>query len=668
MAAGTSPPAGRWYRFGLNYVTRNTDNLLIGARFSALELGLYKKAYDLFSLSANQFVHSLTIVFVSALSRVEKHSEEYRKNLLSTLTVMALFGMGLAANLTLIGTDLIRVLLGPGWEESGKIFMFFGPGIGAMIVYHTHGWIHLSLGRADRWFKWGFVEFAVTVSLFFVGVHWGPPGVAIAWTVSFWLLLLPAIAYAGSPIGFGVGAFVNAIWRYVVASCVAGVLTAWAVQNSTALYRLSGVPGAALRVVAVSVVLYLLYFVSVIVLHGSFEPIYQVVGLLRDMLPWKRGGVGFSEAGDGTGAEMGRDLLFRSQSEELPKVSILIPAYNSEEWIAATIRSALGQTWPNKEIIVVDDGSKDNTLAVARQFESAQVRVVTQVNQGASAARNAAFSMSHGEYIQWLDADDILAPDKIEKQMQLVTQGIGERTLISGPWGQFWHRPYRSRFKPTSLWCDLKPGDFLLRKMGDGVFLQTSTWLVSRKLTELAGPWSTALSVDDDGEYFCRVLRVSDDVRFVPESKVFYRYSGAHGLSYIGQNDRKLESLWRSVQVHIDSMLAMDTSAAAKAACVEFLQTNLIYFYPTRKDIVEKLQAMAHGLGGRLVEPQLDWKFAWLKTLCGWKVATHAQLFLPHIMCSMIRSWDKVMFNIDSRRPATKSGVKLEVSHTLYES
>ncbi len=90
-----------------------------------------------------------------------------------------------------------------------------------------------------------------------------------------------------------------------------------------------------------------------------------------------------------------------------PLVSILIPAHNAQEWIADTLRSAIAQTWERKEIIVVDDGSTDQTHAIARQFETHGVRVVRQENQGASAARNKAFSLSHGDYIQWLDADDL---------------------------------------------------------------------------------------------------------------------------------------------------------------------------------------------------------------------------------------------------------------------
>ena len=113
-----------------------------------------------------------------------------------------------------------------------------------------------------------------------------------------------------------------------------------------------------------------------------------------------------------------------------PLVSILIPAYNAERWIAETIRSALRQTWPNKEIIVVDDGSADGTLTVVRQFESNEVRVVTQPNQGAAAARNRAFSLRQGHYIQWLDAEDLLSPCKVAHQMQRAGQTRDGRMLF----------------------------------------------------------------------------------------------------------------------------------------------------------------------------------------------------------------------------------------------
>src|SRR5579863_1910517 len=123
-----------------------------------------------------------------------------------------------------------------------------------------------------------------------------------------------------------------------------------------------------------------------------------------------------------------------------PRVSILIPAYNAEKWIADTLRSAIAQTWSWKEIIVVDDGSTDGTVEVARRFASKRVAVVSKENRGAAAARNDALRLCQGDYIQWLDADDILAPDKIERQLTALRESDSRRILFSAPWAFFHYR------------------------------------------------------------------------------------------------------------------------------------------------------------------------------------------------------------------------------------
>src|SRR4051812_4429061 len=100
-------------------------------------------------------------------------------------------------------------------------------------------------------------------------------------------------------------------------------------------------------------------------------------------------------------------------------VSILIPAFNAQRYVAATLQSALGQTWPNTEVIVVDDGSRDRTLEICRTFQGARCKVISQPNQGAVAARNAAYQAAQGQFVQWLDADDLLDPLKIERHMRV---------------------------------------------------------------------------------------------------------------------------------------------------------------------------------------------------------------------------------------------------------
>jgi PST family polysaccharide transporter len=266
------------------------DNLLVGWRFNAQALGFYKKAYDLFALSASQLISPLTAVAVSALSRLshEQDRVQYKRYLLSALGVMAFIGMGVGADLTLIGKDAIRLLLGPGWEPAGRIFTFFGPGIGVMLLYGTHGWIHLSIGRADRWFRWGIFEFVVTGLLFVLGLHWGPVGIAVAWTASFWLLTPPAFWYAGQPIHLGVMPIVTAVWRYLIASLVAGAGAFAITTRAIVLQELSGSIGAATRMVLVSLIFATLYLAGVIVLHGGITPIQQVIRLIGEMAPWRR--------------------------------------------------------------------------------------------------------------------------------------------------------------------------------------------------------------------------------------------------------------------------------------------------------------------------------------------------------------------------------------------
>jgi O-antigen/teichoic acid export membrane protein len=229
-------------------------------------------------------MQSLTNVAVSALSRLSNDANQYRRHLLSALSVAAFLGMGVGGNLTLVGKDVIRVLLGPGWEPAGRIFTFFGPGVGIMFLYGTHGWIHLSLGRADRWFRWGLMEFTFTGLLFVLGLPWGPAGVATSWSLSLWILTIPALWYAGKPINFGIAPVIAAVWRYILASLFAGLATA-IIVGLPAFPVPSNSIGAIVRIAEISCLFGAMYISAVISLHQNCAPIYQVTALIREMLP-----------------------------------------------------------------------------------------------------------------------------------------------------------------------------------------------------------------------------------------------------------------------------------------------------------------------------------------------------------------------------------------------
>ena len=305
-------------------------------------------------------------------------------------------------------------------------------------------------------------------------------------------------------------------------------------------------------------------------------------------------------------------------------VSILIPAYNSSRWLHDSVGSALAQTWPNKEIIIVDDGSKDDTLAVARTFEAANVKVVTQPNTGAPGARNHALRLAQGDFIQWLDADDMLHPEKVARQLAHGGDGASSRTLLTSSWGKFFFRTSSARFEPDALWRDMSGIDWIMARFNHNVWMNPAVWLVSRRLTDLAGPWDTRLGIsgDDDGEYICRVAASSDGVRYVQQAKCYYRIGTVGSLNWTMEtNEQALESLLLSLQLATRTLLSMENSARTRHAAVSHLRTFASYFYASDARFITQLKAMADELGGTLEAPDLGWKYAPVQALLGPKFA-----------------------------------------------
>jgi glycosyltransferase involved in cell wall biosynthesis len=338
-----------------------------------------------------------------------------------------------------------------------------------------------------------------------------------------------------------------------------------------------------------------------------------------------------------------------------PLVSILIPAHNAARWVTETLGSAVEQTWPRKEVILVDDGSSDDTLAIARKFSSRIVTVIGQEKQGAAAARNRALTLSRGDYIQWLDADDLLARDKVERQMAVALRDdFSKRTLLSGPWGYFCYRARAAKFRPNPLWCDLSPVEWCVRKFEHNAHIQTATWLISRQLTEKAGLWDTRLLSNDDGEYMARIMKASDAVKFVPGAKVFYRVTTTSRLSYVGQSKAKVEAQLLGLQLQMQHLLELEDSERTRAACVQRLQTWFGNFYPERADVMLRVEQLANDLGGKLELPSLNWKYLWMQKLFGWCAVKKFRLRYRRLKSAVIRFWDLILFHVESRGSGSK--------------
>lgn len=108
-----------------------------------------------------------------------------------------------------------------------------------------------------------------------------------------------------------------------------------------------------------------------------------------------------------------------------PKVSVIIPTYNRAKFLSKALESALGQTYDNFEIIIVDDGSTDETRALLLTFKDKRIRILRTENQGVAKARNLGIRKSRGELIAFLDSDDYWLPNKLEKQLELFNDKVG---------------------------------------------------------------------------------------------------------------------------------------------------------------------------------------------------------------------------------------------------
>jgi glycosyltransferase involved in cell wall biosynthesis len=281
-----------------------------------------------------------------------------------------------------------------------------------------------------------------------------------------------------------------------------------------------------------------------------------------------------------------------------PLVSIIIPFYNSELYLQETINSALGQTWLNKEIILVNDGSTDDSLKIASKFSSRILQLYNQTNLGASAARNLALNYSHGEYIQFLDSDDILAPDKIENQLiQLVKEQTG--AIASGPFKNFYESPEKSQpiLRDFGYKNFNNPFDWLVNSAFDKAMFPPIVWLTPRSIIEQAGYWNEMLSYNDDTEFFARIILKAKSILFCEGALSYYRRGNPHSLgSQKSYKARKSE--FDSLSLLTDYMLQHEDSDVVREACI--YQFSKLYYslYPEFKFLRKELtrKSDSHGM------------------------------------------------------------------------
>jgi glycosyltransferase involved in cell wall biosynthesis len=275
-------------------------------------------------------------------------------------------------------------------------------------------------------------------------------------------------------------------------------------------------------------------------------------------------------------------------------VSVVIPCFNAEATVGEAIESALRQTWHDIEIIVVDDGSDDGSAELLRGF-GARIRIESGPNRGASAARNRGTALATGAYVQYLDADDLLAPEAIERRLRALTE-TGADVAYSD-----WQRFEESADGSQNL------GEIVVRHIDDvdpdpEIACATFFWappvalLYRRRIIDAIGEWNERLPVIQDARFLFEAARRGGRFVHVPGVSAFYRHlstslsrgNEAKFMLDVYRNAVEIQSLWEA-----DGTLTPPRKRAL-AGIFDMTARSLFRFHmPEFDDAVNRLKAVS---------------------------------------------------------------------------
>jgi O-antigen/teichoic acid export membrane protein len=211
-------------RFGLHVVSfsvtynlaRAVDRIGLGLFYRADEVGYYHNAITLYDNSIFSALIQLHTVGSASLSKLQSNPAALRQRYEAALSALAFFVMPAAVILSVTAQDLTIILLGEKWRVAGLLLSIIALRGIFQVIEGSQGWLHLSIGRADRWRNWGIVSAIVQVVAVLGGLPFGPTGVAVAVVMASLLIALPSISYAGRPIGLGAALVIRAVGQQLI--------------------------------------------------------------------------------------------------------------------------------------------------------------------------------------------------------------------------------------------------------------------------------------------------------------------------------------------------------------------------------------------------------------------------------------------------------------------
>jgi glycosyltransferase involved in cell wall biosynthesis len=310
-----------------------------------------------------------------------------------------------------------------------------------------------------------------------------------------------------------------------------------------------------------------------------------------------------------------------------PRVSVVIPCFNGGRWIGEAIESVYRQTWTNLELVVVNDGSTDNSLQEIMRHKSASMTVIDQENRGQTASLNRGLSHCTGTIVQYLDADDALAPNKIMSQVihlkdnpDCVAAATWRVTSTAAPVD--FADPSVDDGRPM---IESSPVDWLVNNWGDGGgMMYPAMWLTPMEIVKRVGPWREDLTLMNDTEYFTRIVLASRGVVHCPESISYYR------KGHVSMSSTKTARAWRSyfeaTELCSERLLAAESSDRTRRVASFLWQRLAQGCYPYERKLGSEALRRANLLHADRLRLTGGLVYNLLSSTLGWKVARTLQV------------------------------------------
>lgn len=302
----------------------------------------------------------------------------------------------------------------------------------------------------------------------------------------------------------------------------------------------------------------------------------------------------------------------------LPLVSICIPVYYSI-YLSETLESLNKQNYKNIEVILVNDGDESDYTAIISLFPSLTIKYFQQKNNGAGAARNFAYNNCNGQYIKFLDGDDLINEDHLNSQIEL-TQKMPE-AIISAKWGRFYNNELNSlEIEEESIYKDYKGIDWILESWQKGTNMtQPGIFLIPRVIIERHGLWNEGLSKGpcDDLEFFTRLI-VNTKIIFCDKAILSYRSGNVASLSGTKTED-SFFYYFKTLKLASAYVLERRNDISSRRACATQFKILAFKAYPYTKHVSRMAFEEVGLLGGSNYKFPAGGITKILNTFIGWK-------------------------------------------------